>query len=72
MQSKVDFPEGALPQNFPNSVAFQVCDKRTEWIRQECIFNPLLQAFACHILSGTAGFFDYGGGFLQLKLKLLV
>ena len=72
MQGKVDFPEGALPQDFPNSVAFQGCDERTEWIRQECLSNPLFQAFASYVLSGTAGFFDYGGGFLQLKLKLLV
>ena len=72
MQGKVDFPEGALSQDFPNSVALQGCDERTEWIRQECLFNSLLQAFAIHILSGTAGLFDYGGGFLQLKLKLLV
>jgi hypothetical protein len=72
MQGKVHFPEGAFPEDFPNSVAFQGCDERTEWIRQECLFNSLLQAFAIHLLSGTAGLFDYGGGFLQLKLKLLV
>ena len=35
VQGKVDFPEGAFPQNFPNSIAFQGCHERSEWVRQE-------------------------------------
>lgn len=46
VQGKVDFTEGAFPQNFPNSIALQGCYERSEWIRQECLFDPLLQVFA--------------------------